>query len=111
MLVESGTLRQGDAIVCGTAYGRVRAMFDENGNQLDEAGPSRPVQVLGLSSVPRAGDTFLATGDDRTARQIAEKRDAIERNAKQALNRKRISLESFTQALEEGKVDMLNLIL
>ena len=111
VLVESGTLRQGDAIVCGTAYGRVRAMFDENGNQLDEAGPSRPVQVLGLSSVPRAGDTFLATGDDRTARQIAEKRDAIERNAKQARNRKRISLESFTQALEEGKVDMLNLIL
>jgi translation initiation factor IF-2 len=111
VLVESGTLRQGDAIVCGTAYGRVRAMFDENGNQLDEAGPSRPVQVLGLSSVPRAGDTFLATGDDRTARQIAEKRDAIERNAQQARSRKRISLESFTQALEEGKVDMLNLIL
>jgi translation initiation factor IF-2 len=111
VLVESGTLRQGDAIVCGTAHGRVRAMFDENGNQLDEAGPSRPVQVLGLSSVPRAGDTFLATGDDRTARQIAEKRDAIERNAQQARSRKRISLESFTQALEEGKVDMLNLIL
>ena len=111
VLVESGTLRQGDAIVCGTAHGRVRAMFDENGNQLDEAGPSRPVQVLGLSSVPRAGDTFLATGDDRTARQIAEKRDALERNAQQARSRKRISLESFTQALEEGKVDMLNLIL
>ena len=111
VLVESGTLRQGDAIVCGTAHGRVRAMFDENGSQLDEAGPSRPVQVLGLSSVPRAGDTFLATGDDRTARQIAEKRDALERNAQQARSRKRISLESFTQALEEGKVDMLNLIL
>ncbi|HLS33097.1 MAG TPA: translation initiation factor IF-2, partial [Brevibacterium sp.] len=105
VLVESGTLRQGDAIVCGTAHGRVRAMFDENGMQLDEAGPSRPVQVLGLSSVPRAGDTLLAPGDDRTARQIAEKRDAIERNAQQARSRKRISLESFTQALEEGKVD------
>ena len=111
VLVDSGTLRQGDAIVCGTAHGRVRAMFDENGNLVEEAGPSRPVQVLGLSSVPRAGDTFLATGDDRTARQIAEKRDAIERNAQQARSRKRISLESFTQALEEGKVDMLNLIL
>ena len=111
VLVDSGTLRQGDAIVCGTAHGRVRAMFDENGNLLEEAGPSRPVQVLGLSSVPRAGDTFLAPGDDRTARQIAEKRDAIERNAQQARSRKRISLESFTQALEEGKVDMLNLIL
>ncbi|WP_166972670.1 translation initiation factor IF-2 [Brevibacterium atlanticum] len=111
VLVESGTLRQGDAIVCGTAYGRVRAMFDENGNQVDEAGPSRPVQVLGLSSVPRAGDSFISTDDDRTARQIAEKRDAIERNAAQARGRKRISLEDFTKALAEGKVDMLNLIL
>ncbi|EFG47570.1 translation initiation factor IF-2, partial [Brevibacterium mcbrellneri ATCC 49030] len=111
VLVESGTLRQGDAIVCGTSFGRVRAMFDENGQQLEEAGPSRPVQVLGLSSVPRAGDSFLVTDDDRTARQIAEKRDAIERNAAQARSRKRISLEDFTKALEEGKVDMLNLIL
>ncbi len=111
VLVESGTLRQGDAIVCGTAHGRVRAMFDENGDQVEEAGPSRPVQVLGLSSVPRAGDSFLATDDDRTARQIAEKRDAIERNAAQARGRKRISLEDFTKALEEGKVDTLNLIL
>ncbi|RBP67887.1 translation initiation factor 2 (bIF-2) [Brevibacterium sanguinis] len=111
VLVESGTLRQGDAIVCGTAFGRVRAMFDENGNSVSEAGPSRPVQVLGLSSVPRAGDTFISTDDDRTARQIAEKRDAIERNAAQARGRKRISLEDFTKALAEGKVDMLNLIL
>jgi translation initiation factor IF-2 len=111
VLVESGTLRQGDAIVCGTAHGRVRAMFDENGEQLSEAGPSRPVQVLGLSSVPRAGDSFLVTSDDRTARQIAEKRDAVERAAQQARGRKRISLEDFTKALEEGKVDMLNLIL
>ncbi|MDH5148960.1 translation initiation factor IF-2, partial [Brevibacterium casei] len=111
VLVESGTLRQGDAIVCGTAFGRVRAMFDENGNSVSEAGPSRPVQVLGLSSVPRAGDSFISTDDDRTARQIAEKRDAIERNAAQARGRKRISLEDFTKALAEGKVDMLNLIL
>ena len=111
VLVESGSLRQGDAMVCGTAHGRVRAMFDENGQQVDEAGPSRPVQVLGLSSVPRAGDSFISTDDDRTARQIAEKRDAIERNAAQARGRKRISLEDFTKALAEGKVDMLNLIL
>ncbi|MDN6747913.1 MAG: translation initiation factor IF-2, partial [Brevibacterium sp.] len=111
VLVESGTLRQGDAIVCGTAYGRVRAMFDENGILVEEAGPSRPVQVLGLSSVPRAGDSFISTDDDRTSRQIAEKRDAIERNAAQARGRKRISLEDFTKALAEGKVDMLNLIL
>ncbi|GAA2004783.1 translation initiation factor IF-2 [Brevibacterium samyangense] len=111
VLVEAGTLKQGDAIVCGTAFGRVRAMFDEYGETLTEAGPSRPVQVLGLSSVPRAGDTFLVTDDDRTARQIAEKRDALERNAAQARTRKRISLEDFTKALEDGKVDMLNLVL
>ncbi|GGA26153.1 translation initiation factor IF-2 [Sediminivirga luteola] len=111
VLVESGTLRQGDAIVAGTAYGRVRAMFDDAGNAVEEALPATPVQVLGLSSVPRAGDGFLVTSDDRTARQIAEKREAAERNAQLAKRRKRISLEDFTQALEEGKVDTLNLIL
>ncbi|MCQ9367740.1 translation initiation factor IF-2 [Brevibacterium sp. 50QC2O2] len=111
VLIENGTLRQGDPFVVGTAYGRVRALFDEYGEQLEEAGPSRPVQVLGLSTVPRAGDAFLVTDDERTARQIAEKRDALERNAAQARTRKRISLEDFTKALEEGKVDMLNLIL
>src|SRR5699024_2212400 len=73
VLVESGSLRQGDAMVCGTAHGRVRAMFDENGQQVDEAGPSRPVQVLGLSSVPRAGDAVISTDDDRTAPPIAAK--------------------------------------
>ncbi|HLP22832.1 MAG TPA: translation initiation factor IF-2, partial [Microbacteriaceae bacterium] len=111
VLVQSGTLRVGDAIVSGTAYGRVRAMHDENGNKVDEATPSRPVQVQGLSSVPRAGDTFLVTDEDRTARQIAEKREAAERNAQLAKARKRISLEDFTKALEEGKVESLNLII
>ncbi len=81
VLIQSGTLRVGDAIVAGTAYGRVRAMMDENGDPVDEAYPARPVQVQGLSSVPRAGDTFLVTEEDRTARQIAEKREAVERNA------------------------------
>jgi translation initiation factor IF-2 len=111
VLVQSGTLRVGDAIVAGTAHGRVRAMHDEHGNQVEEAGPSRPVQVLGLASVPRAGDTFLVAPDDRTARQIADKREAAERAATLAKRRKRISLEDFTKALEEGKVDHLNLIL
>ncbi|NLT25905.1 MAG: translation initiation factor IF-2, partial [Microbacteriaceae bacterium] len=111
VLIQSGTLRVGDSIVAGTAYGRVRAMLDENGNEVVEAGPSRPVQVQGLSSVPRAGDTFLVTEDDRTARQIAEKREAAERNAQLAKARKRMSLEDFTRALEEGKVQSLNLIL
>ncbi|WP_427016968.1 translation initiation factor IF-2 [Pseudarthrobacter sp. P1] len=111
VLVQSGTLRVGDTIVAGTAHGRVRAMFDEDGSIITEAGPSRPVQVLGLSNVPRAGDTFFVTGDERTARQIAEKREAADRNAALAKRRKRISLEDFDQAVAAGKVDTLNLIL
>ncbi|MCU1418337.1 MAG: translation initiation factor, partial [Schumannella sp.] len=111
VLIQSGTLRVGDPIVAGRAYGRVRAMHDENGESIEEAYPARPVQVQGLSSVPRAGDTFLVTEDDRTARQIAEKREAVERNAQLAKARKRISLEDFTRVLAEGKVDALNLII
>ncbi len=111
VLVQSGTLAVGDSIVAGTAHGRVRAMFDEHGENLDVALPSRPVQVLGLTSVPRAGDTFIVAPDDRTARQIAEKREAAERAATLAKRRKRISLEDFTQALEQGKVETLNLVL
>jgi translation initiation factor IF-2 len=111
VLIESGTLRVGEAIVAGTAYGRVRAMTDENGEAVEEAYPSRPVAVQGLSSVPRAGDTFLVTDDDRTARQIAEKREAAERNALLAKARKRINLEDFTKALEDGKIEALNLII
>lgn len=111
VLIQSGTLRVGDSIVAGTAYGRVRAMLDENGEAVDEAAPSRPVQVQGLNSVPRAGDVFIVTEEDRMARQIAEKREAVERNALLAKARKRISLEDFTRALEEGKVETLNLII
>jgi translation initiation factor IF-2 len=111
VLVQSGTLHVGDAIVTGSAYGRVRAMLDEHGNNLPEALPSRPVQVLGLSSVPRAGDTFVVAPDDRTARQIAEKREAADRQASLAKARKRISLEDLTEALAAGKVETLNLIL
>jgi translation initiation factor IF-2 len=111
VLVQSGTLRVGDAIVAGTAHGRVRAMFDEHGETVAEAGPARPVQVLGLASVPSAGDTFLVAPDERTARQIAEKREAAERAALLAKRRKRISLEDFTQALQQGKVETLNLVL
>ncbi|WP_404464647.1 translation initiation factor IF-2 [Micrococcus antarcticus] len=111
VLVQTGTLRVGDTVVVGSAHGRVRAMFDENGDTVSEATPSRPVQVLGLSSVPRAGDTFLVTEDERTARQIAEKREAAERNAQLAKRRKRITLEDFDQAVAEGKIDTLNLII
>ena len=111
VLIQSGTLRVGDAIVAGASHGRVRAMFDENGGAVVEAGPSRPVQVLGLQSVPRAGDKFVVAEDERQARQIAEKREAADRNALLARTRKKMSLEDFTKALEEGKVESLNLII
>ncbi len=111
VLVQSGTLRVGDSIVAGTAHGRVRAMFDEHGGVLEEALPARPVVVLGLTSVPSAGDTFMVAPDDRTARQIGEKREAAERAANLARRRKRISLEDFTEALQLGKVETLNLVL
>ncbi|RIQ10926.1 translation initiation factor IF-2, partial [Jiangella rhizosphaerae] len=108
VLVQRGTLHPGDAIVTGQSYGRVRAMLDEYGKVVEEAGPSRPVQVLGLTAVPGAGDKFLVADDDRTARQIAEKREAMERNAALAKARKRVTLESF---MAESKVETLNLIL
>ncbi len=111
VLIQSGTLEVGDSIVAGAAHGRVRAMFDENGVAVEAAGPSRPVQVLGLQSVPRAGDTFVVAEDERQARQIAEKREAADRNALLAKTRKRVSLEDFTKALEDGKVEALNLVI
>ncbi|WP_194785947.1 translation initiation factor IF-2 [Actinomyces haliotis] len=111
ILVERGTLRVGDPIVAGAAYGRVRAMFDEHGNSLEEAGPARPALVLGLTNVPSAGDSFIVAPDDRTARQIADKREAAERAAMLAKRRKRVSLENLSDVLKEGKVDTLNLIL
>ena len=108
VLVQRGTLKVGDAIVAGGSFGRVRAMLDEHGANVEEAGPSRPVQVLGFTSVPNAGDTFLVAEDDRTARQIAEKRQAAERNAQLAKARKKVSLEDF---MEQSKISTLNLIL
>jgi translation initiation factor IF-2 len=108
VLVQRGTLHVGDAIVAGGAYGRVRAMLDEHGESMEEAGPSRPVQVLGFTSVPGAGDSFIVAEDDRTARQIAEKRQLASRNASLAKARKKVSLEDF---LEQSKVNTLNLIL
>ncbi|WP_215522862.1 translation initiation factor IF-2 [Varibaculum prostatecancerukia] len=111
ILVQRGTLRVGDSIVVGSAHGRVRAMLDEYGNTVEEAGPSFPTAVLGLTSVPGAGDSLLVAEDERTARQIADKRQAQQRAAQLGKRRKRISLEDFNAALEQGKVDTLNLIL
>ncbi|HEX6970392.1 MAG TPA: translation initiation factor IF-2 [Micromonosporaceae bacterium] len=111
VLVQKGTLRAGDAIVAGAAHGRVRAMFDENGNQVAEAGPSRPVQVLGLTSVPSAGDMFLAAEDDRTVRQIAEQRQARRRAASFANARGRATLETLMEQIKQGEKTSLNLVL
>jgi translation initiation factor IF-2 len=111
VLIQRGTLRVGDSIVAGDAYGRVRAMLDEKGNALTEAGPSRPVQVLGFTSVPGAGDNFLVVPEDRMARQIAERRQSRERFAELASQRSRMTLEDVLERIQEGEVNQLNLIL
>ena len=109
VIVQRGTLRVGDSIVVGDAYGRVRRMVDEYGKDVTEAGPSRPVQVQGLTSVCGAGDNLLVVDEDRTARQIADRRDARRRNALQARNRRRVSLENLDEFMKE--TNSLNLIL
>ena len=109
VLVQRGTLRVGDSVVAGDAYGRVRRMVDEHGEDVEEAFPSRPVQVIGFTSVPGAGDNFLVVDEDRIARQIADRRSARKRNALAARSRKRISLEDLDSALKE--TSQLNLIL
>jgi translation initiation factor IF-2 len=111
VLVQKGTLRAGDSIVAGSAHGRVRAMLDEAGRQVTEAGPARPVLVLGLTAVPSAGDTFLAADDDRTVRQIAEQRQARRRAAQMATSRGRATLETLMEQIKEGEKTSLNLIL
>jgi translation initiation factor IF-2 len=111
VLVQRGTLRAGDSIVAGGAHGRVRAMLDDVGRQVDEAGPARPVQVLGLTAPPGAGDTFLAADDDRTVRQIAEQRQARRRAAQMASSRGRATLETLMEQIKEGEKSTLNLIL
>ena len=109
VLIQRGTLRVGDSIVAGDAYGRVRRMVDEHGEDIHEALPSRPVQVVGFTSVPGAGDNLLVVDEDRIARQIADRRSARKRNALAARSRKRISLDDLDAALK--KTSQLNLIL
>ncbi|MFJ9647709.1 translation initiation factor IF-2 [Streptomyces sp. NPDC004244] len=111
VLVQRGTLRIGDTMVVGDAYGRVRAMLDDKGNNVEEATPSTPVLVLGLTNVPGAGDNFLVVDEDRTARQIAEKRAARERNAAFAKRTRRVSIEDLDSVLKAGEVQQLNLII
>jgi translation initiation factor IF-2 len=111
VLVQRGTLRVGDSIVAGAGYGRVRAMLDEHGDNIEVADPSRPAMVLGLTAVPGAGQNFIVVEDDRMARQIAEKREARERAAMQAKRRVRRTLEDFMASMEKGESQELNLIL
>jgi translation initiation factor IF-2 len=111
VLVQRGTLHVGDSIVAGEAFGRVRAMLDENSDQVAEAPPSRPVQVLGLTAVPGAGDNFIVVSDDRMARQIAERREARERSAQFARRTRRVTLEDLESALKAGEKEELLLII
>ncbi|MFV0452435.1 MAG: translation initiation factor IF-2, partial [Propioniciclava sp.] len=111
VLVHRGTLRTGDSIVAGSAYGRVRAMINDRGDSLEEAPPSMPVQVLGLTSVPGAGDNFLVVEDDRMARQIADKREARQRAALLAKTTRRKTLDQLFEQLEKGETQELRLIL
>ncbi len=111
VLIQRGTLRISDSVVAGEAFGRVRAMLDENGQSVTAATPSRPVQVLGFTSVPDVGDSVLVVDEDRVARQIAERRQSRERNAQRAANWGRRTLEDILADLEKSEVTHLNLIL
>ena len=111
VLVQRGTLNVGDSIVAGPAHGRVRALLDDHGENVIEAPPSFPVQVLGLTAVPGAGDSFLVVDDDRMARQIAERRAARLRMAAQAAGTRRKTLDQLFEQLEKGETQELRLIL
>ena len=110
VLVQRGTLRVGDSIVCGGAWARVRAMLDENGQPEKEAGPGQPVQVLGFSTVPQAGDSFFTVEDEREARHIAQERLAKQRAA-ELISQKRVTLDELFAQIGEGEVSELNVVL
>jgi translation initiation factor IF-2 len=111
VLVQRGTLRVGDAIVCGSAHGRVRAMLDEHGQTIEEALPGRPVQVLGWSRVPEAGDDFKVVEDEKDARHIAQDREARVRAAELVAARPAIRLEDVMASVREGQTAELKVIL
>ncbi|HEX5634678.1 MAG TPA: translation initiation factor IF-2 [Gemmatimonadales bacterium] len=111
VLVQRGTLRVGDNFICGRFSGRVRALFDERGRPVKEAGPSMPVQVLGFEGVPAAGDAFISVADAVEARDIAQKRQRLEREAQSRRSQKATSLEDFSRQLKEGAVSQLRIII
>lgn len=108
VLVQNGTLRQGDIIIAGTAVGRVRVMTNDKGERVTEAGPSVPVEIAGMSEVPKAGDTFNAVADERMARELAEQRKTDIKNAANA--GKKVSLEDLFTQIKEGELKDLNII-
>ena len=110
VLIQRGTLKVGDTLVAGTAYGRVRALIDPKGNHVDKALPSDPVEVLGLSSVPSAGDEFRVFEDERDARNLAEDR-ALRIRLKEQQSKAPVTLDDFFSRIEEGKLAELNLVL
>ncbi len=110
VLVQSGTLHPGDAVVCGAHYGKIRAMRDSAGNRVDKAGPSIPVEIVGLSGVPMAGDEFVALVDEKRAKQVSLHRLEQQR-AKELAKTSKLSLESLFEQMEEGEVKDLNLII
>jgi translation initiation factor IF-2 len=111
ILVQRGTLSGGDNFICGRFSGRVRALYDERGKPVKSAGPSIPVQILGFEGVPAAGDTFAVVTDAVEAREIAQKRQRLEREAQNRRSAKGTSLEDFSRALKEGEVSMLRIII
>jgi len=111
LLVQRGTLRVGDDFICGKYSGRVRALYDERGNNMTSAGPSMPVQILGFDGVPSAGDSFLVVADAAEAREIAQKRQRLEREAQNRRGQRGGTLEDFSRALKEGQVTTLPIII
>ena len=110
VLVQRGTLRAGDTVVTGPIFGHIRAMYDENGAAQKKAGPSVPVEILGLPEVPEAGETFYAVTDEKMARQLVEKR-RIKQREEQLHKSSRMTLETLSQVLAEGEIKDLNLII
>jgi translation initiation factor IF-2 len=111
ILIQRGTLSVGDNFICGKFSGRVRALYDERGKAVKAAGPSIPVQILGFEGVPAAGDIFAVVTDAVEAREIAQKRQRLEREAQNRRSAKGTSLEDFSRALKEGEVSMLRIII
>ena len=110
VLVQDGTLKAGDPVVCGLHYGKIRALLNDRGNQVPSAGPSMPVEIIGLTGVPNAGDEFIALSDEKNAKQVSLNRIQKQR-AKELAKTNRLSLENLFEQMREGEVQDLNIII